>query len=470
MKYFFFLTFMLFSSLSVFSQKFSITSIEKLPTDMDARVNYARKDQNGKTCAIVKIATPLSGFSFDTGTLSVQYVVEKTGEIWVYVQPGIRKITIAHQTLGVVREWDIPIKIEEACSYALSINTQTDNVSNTNNSSSGNLSRNVLYKLRKNEILYSGECLLSFKTDGYHFVCLTTDTLIKKDYLIYDGIKKMSEDDISPKYLDVEQIDKSIIYYKSGYARYLLIEGEKVGPFYTNPSYWVGWGDDNCSWNEKKIYGLYNSTLKKTEWYNLNGVKLNRKYMSYGDGYYNENKPFRSDTIVSLNGKHKAYSIDMGSVIVNNKNIKFLSENFDNSWIQYLTILDDGRCIVEMSRRNFATRIFVITNGQPKELSEKQYFNYRTGRIENKGSEEDGVFVQSWYSLDYDQVKKQNRIIYDKTSTHSLETCGLYDYVLIDNVEYGKESAMGIWYDENRNAFVWTALEENEIVVYSYRL
>lgn len=280
----------------------------------------------------------------------------------------------------------------------------------------------------------------------------------------------MSEDVIYPIYLDVEKIDKSIIYYKSDNARYLSIEGEKVGPFYDSPSYWAGWGDDNPSWNEKKLYGLYNSTIKKTEWYNLNGVKLNRKCMSYGYGYYNENKPFRSDTIVSLNGKHKAYSIDMGSVIVNNKSIKFLSENFDKSWRQYLTILDDGRCIVEMSRRNFSTRIFVITNGQSKELSDRQYFNYRTGKVENKGSEEDGIFIQSWYSLDYDQAKKQNRIIYDKTSTHSLETCGLYDYVMIDNVEYGKESAMGIWYDENRNAFVWTALEENEIVVYSFRL
>ncbi len=470
MKRFFFLTIMLFSSLSVFSQKFSITAIEKLPTDMDARVNYPRKDQNGKTCAIIKIATPLTGFSFDTGTLSVQYVVEKTGEIWVYVQPGIRKITIAHQTMGVVREWDIPIKIEEACSYALSINTQTDNTGYSNNSSFGNLSRNVLYKLRKNEILNSGECLLSFKTDGYHFVCLTTDTLIKKDYLIYDGIKKLSKDAIYPVYLDVENPENSIVSYKSDNAHYILIEGEKIGPVYgNNLRYWYGWGDDYIAWNEKKIYGIYNSSLKTTEWYK-NGIKLNRKYKSYGYKNFDESKPFRSDTIVSLNGKHKTYSIDMGSVIVNNKTIKLVSENFDNTWRQDLAILDDGRCVVELSRRNFSTRIFVITNGQYKELSDTQYFNYRTGKIENKGSENDGIFIQSWYSLDYDHAKKQNRIIYDKTSTHSLETCGLYDYVTIDNVEYGKESAMGIWYNENMNAFVWTALEANEIVVYTYKL
>ena len=83
--------FFLFYNVQLYAQGFSIKSIEKLPTDMDARVNYARKDQNGKTCAIIKIATPLTGFSFDTGTLSVQYVVEKTGEIWVYVQPGVKK-------------------------------------------------------------------------------------------------------------------------------------------------------------------------------------------------------------------------------------------------------------------------------------------------------------------------------------------------------------------------------------------
>ena len=81
------------------AQQLTVSSFKCLPTDLDARVNHSVTDHNGKKCAIIKVENSNTGFAFDTGTLAVQKVEQKTGEIWVYVQPGVRKMSISHQTL-----------------------------------------------------------------------------------------------------------------------------------------------------------------------------------------------------------------------------------------------------------------------------------------------------------------------------------------------------------------------------------
>ncbi len=103
------------------AQQLSVASFKRMPTDLDARVNYPIIDQNGKKCAIIKVETTHTGFAFDTGTLSVQEVKQKLGEIWVYVQPRVRKITINHATLGVLREYIFPELIDEATVYVMKL-------------------------------------------------------------------------------------------------------------------------------------------------------------------------------------------------------------------------------------------------------------------------------------------------------------------------------------------------------------
>lgn len=457
--------FFLFYNVQLYAQGFSIKSIEKLPTDMDARVNYARKDQNGKTCAIIKIATPLTGFSFDTGTLSVQYVVEKTGEIWVYVQPGVKKITIAHQTLGVVREWDIPIKIEEACSYALTLNTPTEAGTA---SQIENPQRFLLHKLRRNEVLKTGECILACKSDGAHFVCLTSDTLLKKDYLIFDGVKKVVADDISANYLDPSDFNKSIFQYKDDNQWTFFIEGKTYSPYYGKwASICGGWGSSNESWTQKEIFRVYNESSKKWENY-YKGNPYKSKYSPYTYDWYRDK--FKSDTIISLNKKYKAFSNEFGTIVYNGTRHRILPvQSFNSDWRQDICVLDDGRCTIGYKQKNHPYRWFVLEKGRARELSQNQYFNFRTNKVES-GDEDYGIFTQSVYSWPSDYYKKQLRVLRDVTGRHTLETCALYDYVLIDNKEYGKESAIFIQYDKERNEFQWVALEDKELILYRYRL
>jgi hypothetical protein len=66
---------------------------------------------------------------FDGGTLGVVDTKQQTGEIWVWVPRGARKITIMHQQLGVLREYLYPIAIEAERTYELVLSTaKTSNV------------------------------------------------------------------------------------------------------------------------------------------------------------------------------------------------------------------------------------------------------------------------------------------------------------------------------------------------------
>jgi len=97
----------------------SVKSFRKLESDLDARVHHPLNDQNGDICAIIKVVTTQSGFLFDGGTMGIVKTVPKNAEIWVYVPWGIKRLTITHPQLGLLRDYMIPMPIEKATVYEL---------------------------------------------------------------------------------------------------------------------------------------------------------------------------------------------------------------------------------------------------------------------------------------------------------------------------------------------------------------
>ena len=75
-------------------------------------------DQNGEKCALIKIFTTETGFTFDVGSLGVAKTEQKVGEIWVYVPHGIKKINLSHPILQRL-EYSIPIPIVKARTYEM---------------------------------------------------------------------------------------------------------------------------------------------------------------------------------------------------------------------------------------------------------------------------------------------------------------------------------------------------------------
>ena len=113
----------LFAFTLSFSQGIQVASFERLPNDMDARVNAAVIDQNGDKCALIKVVTDQKGLVWEGGMLGITKVKNKTGEYWVYVPRGSKKITIKHEDLGVLRDYRYPQSIDEATVYEMVLKT-----------------------------------------------------------------------------------------------------------------------------------------------------------------------------------------------------------------------------------------------------------------------------------------------------------------------------------------------------------
>ncbi len=115
----FLLFILIVGSFSSLFAEISVKSFRKLESDLDARVHHPLNDQNGDVCAIIKVVTTQSGFLFDGGTMGIVKTVPKNAEIWVYVPWGIKRLTITHPQLGLLRDYIIPMPVEKATVYEL---------------------------------------------------------------------------------------------------------------------------------------------------------------------------------------------------------------------------------------------------------------------------------------------------------------------------------------------------------------
>jgi formylglycine-generating enzyme required for sulfatase activity len=114
------LVYFFFLSYSVFGQTISVSSFKLLDTDLTANTaGTMEMDQNGETAALIKVVTTQTGFTFDGGALGIVKTVQKPSEIWVYVPRGLKKITISHPQLGMLRDYYLNIPIEAARTYEM---------------------------------------------------------------------------------------------------------------------------------------------------------------------------------------------------------------------------------------------------------------------------------------------------------------------------------------------------------------
>lgn len=104
------------------AQSLSVGSFKLLETDLTANTKGTMEtDQNGNVAALIKVVTSETGFTFDGGMMGVVKTEQKTGEIWLYVPYGLQKLTIAHQQLGVLRDYVFPVSIEKGRTYELKL-------------------------------------------------------------------------------------------------------------------------------------------------------------------------------------------------------------------------------------------------------------------------------------------------------------------------------------------------------------
>ncbi len=123
MKQLYTLIFILSFTSSLFAQQISVKSFQKRETDLDARVYNPKKDQNGDVCAIIKVVTTQTGFTWDPDGLGIMAAVAKVGEYWLYVPYGAKRLSIHHPKLGILRDYIYPLPIEKATVYEMVLTT-----------------------------------------------------------------------------------------------------------------------------------------------------------------------------------------------------------------------------------------------------------------------------------------------------------------------------------------------------------
>ena len=115
---------MLLVGATLSAQDISVSSFKLLENDLTANTTGTmERDQNGETAALIKVVTTQQGFVFDGGMVGIVKTKQGVGEVWVYVPHGIKKITIQHPQLGVLRDYYFPIAIEKAKTYELTLST-----------------------------------------------------------------------------------------------------------------------------------------------------------------------------------------------------------------------------------------------------------------------------------------------------------------------------------------------------------
>ena len=111
--------FVLLSTIA-FSQNISVSSFRCIEEDISARVANV-KDINGELCALIIVNTPVQGFEFSVA--NIEKTEQKTGEIWIYISPGSRFITLKHRDLGSLRNYNFPQTIESGKTYEMVLKT-----------------------------------------------------------------------------------------------------------------------------------------------------------------------------------------------------------------------------------------------------------------------------------------------------------------------------------------------------------
>ncbi len=124
MKKLFFVLILILSCFAASGQNnISVLSFQPLPNDLDARLHHPRRDQNGELSAIIKVVTTQTGFEWEPDGLGIVASVPKTGEIWLYVPRGARRITIKHPHLGILRNYYYDHPIEAGSVYEMVLST-----------------------------------------------------------------------------------------------------------------------------------------------------------------------------------------------------------------------------------------------------------------------------------------------------------------------------------------------------------
>jgi len=330
-----------------------------------------------------------------------------------------------------------------------------------------------------------------FRQNGENFLWNKNNTLGPfSDYVPVSSCEKSavltnsvcSELQVPKQYLSYKHLG----YYEFEENRRFVFKGKEVGEFkphteiYANDAHFAAFNsneeypsylqlDDKkivseSSYSDKEVFTknghLYYLVYKDEMFYNLfkDGVLMEENVTDFDVSYETEQLAFMRNGELFVNGKKTAIKEIPGyqcvSVRVNNAG--------DILGIQRATerIQTDEKYKVFLNNKLFKVADKVMDAGFDAKGKACLYYE-RLGKsyMELNGKPEETFnFLGMWLSnpLTY----------YFSVKSHSFVTDPYGSSVVIDGEFYGNSPAIKYWFDEAKNAFLWTAYEDKQLVLY----
>ena len=106
----------------------SVKSFRKLDLHSSSFLKDQLNEVNSDSSAIIRVITPLVGITdFNCGIKSVNKIIQMSGEILIFVQPGADYISLSHINSGVIKDYKFVHPLEKHSVYELVITSENDN-------------------------------------------------------------------------------------------------------------------------------------------------------------------------------------------------------------------------------------------------------------------------------------------------------------------------------------------------------
>lgn len=175
------------------------------PDETDLTANTAGTivlDQNGDKSALIKIETNEFGFSFDTGSLGVVKTEQHTGEIWLYVPEGVKRLSISHPVYEKIRRYELGMSVQKARTYVMKL--RVEKPANTNTGGLGTINVKTVpdgaevyidnISIGKAPLSFSklmpGKHLVTIKKEGYYDYESSVNVMEGKVTIIDESLAK----------------------------------------------------------------------------------------------------------------------------------------------------------------------------------------------------------------------------------------------------------------------------------------
>lgn len=325
------------------------------------------------------------------------------------------------------------------------------------------LNSETLYTFSPNEIIYYDEYVAGERIGRNHFVLVTFNTDTKKSRLITGGKVEIEADELYVDGVDTDVFPPQVNYrYRNGKEWYININRKKEGPYHT--LYWPTYHPTDF---KSCTYEYVKMDMRFVRDYNGEVYKVDDSSVMYPvsspDGRYKVTFQNGNRTISYRNNTYQIAPADAESVSIYDVYV-------DNSGGMYLNV-----CYRRNGNYLYQRYYMENSNTTLQKLPEDYWYDGLYVRKNDEAGKRGNYQLfdkkLSTHGIDWDKERlKTEYWIKSSGGDHEFTGSWKYDYVLIDNKQYGKSYPLDAWYDKDRDAFCWVGLDNNRLVRYTYLL